>query len=446
MSNISVIGTGYVGLVTGTTLAEIGHEVVCIDADKEKITLLKKGTSPIYEPGLEEMIINNFNKGLLHFETDLNFYARKSEVIYIAVGTPQNPNGSANLDFIWNVVHQLTECIDPNKKYTVVVKSTVPVGTNRKIKQFFFDKNMQNVSIVSNPEFLREGFALKDVFEGDRIIVGSDDQESFSQLKKIYSPLNLNIYHTTIESAELIKYASNAFLATKISFINEIANLAEVVGANITEVSKGMGLDHRIGNSFLKAGIGYGGSCFPKDTHALKYLADSHLIPLNLVNAAIETNRLQKLKLIDKFFDYFGQELPDTIAVLGLSFKPNTDDIREAASLSIIETILKETDICLNLYDPAAMSNTKEKFPESDRLRYKNSIDECITGTGAVLLLTEWAEFQYYPIVKYQQLMEDAVIFDGRNILNDLQLKKNGITHIGIGVSDDKQTRKVLSH
>jgi UDPglucose 6-dehydrogenase len=446
MAKISVIGTGYVGLVTGTTLAEIGHQVVCIDENEGKISLLKNGISPIYEPGLEEMIVNNLNRNLLRFETDLETFARDSEVIYIAVGTPQSPDGSANLDFIWTVTQQIAESVDPEKLYTVVVKSTVPVGTNRKIKYFFSEKGLENITVVSNPEFLREGFALKDVFEGDRIIIGTDDDESFTYFKEIYAPLQLAIYHTTIESAELIKYAANAFLATKISFINEIANLAEAAGANITEVSKGIGMDHRIGSSFLKAGIGYGGSCFPKDTHALKYLADSHQVSLKIVDSAIQVNKNQKLRLLDKLFDYYDQKLPDTIAILGLSFKPNTDDIRDAPAISIISSILAETAIHLNVYDPAAMPNTQKQFPESERLRYKSSIDDCIADTEAVLLLTEWEEFEAYPVSYYKQLMKEAVIFDGRNLLDNKKLEEAGIAHIGIGVNHDKYTKKVLSH
>ncbi|EOH57835.1 nucleotide sugar dehydrogenase [Enterococcus faecium EnGen0263] len=446
MTKISVIGTGYVGLVTGTTLAEIGHQVVCIDENIEKISLLKKGISPIYEPGLETMISSNLHKGLLQFETNLSLFTRNSEVIYIAVGTPQSPDGSANLNFIWTVTHQLAKCLDPTKPYTVVVKSTVPVGTNRKIKEYFTANELERITVVSNPEFLREGFALKDIFEGDRIIVGSDDEAEFHQLQNIYAPLDLPVLRTTIESAELIKYASNAFLATKISFINEIANLAEVVGANITEVSKGMGMDHRIGTAFLKAGIGYGGSCFPKDTQALKYLADSHYVSLKTVEAAIQINKEQKLKLLNKLFSHFEQNLPEKIAILGLSFKPNTDDIREAPSLAIIESILNETSISLNLYDPAAIMNMKKLFPESERLNYKTTIDDCIANTEAVLLLTEWEEFQLYPVHNYKRLMKDAVIFDGRNFLDDTKLDDEGITHIGIGGNHDNYTQKILFH
>ena len=356
---VTVAGTGYVGLVTGVCLAELGHQVTCIDIDQEKINQLQSGESPIYEDGLESLLSTNLSKGKLRFTTDPEIAYSQANLIFIAVGTPEKEDGTANLQFIENVVMTIAANIEQD--VIICTKSTVPVGTNEKIKQLLerYKSAYLRTDVVSNPEFLREGSAIYDFYHGDRIVIGAENDESATIVEQLYLPLNIPIIKTDIKSAEMIKYASNAFLATKISFINEIAALCEKVGANIDEVSKGIGKDRRIGPHFLQAGIGYGGSCFPKDTKALAGLAGNVQHPFELLESVIKVNNRQQSLPIIKAKEVFGSLTGKKMSRLGLSFKPSTDDIREAASIRIIKELLSEGAI-VSVFDPIAMPNVKK--------------------------------------------------------------------------------------
>jgi UDPglucose 6-dehydrogenase len=425
---IAVVGTGYVGLVTGVALSEIGHKVLCVDLDEIKVERMKKGISPIYEPGLEELMIKNINKKRLDFTTEHKIAFEDVDVIYIAVGTPENDDGTANLKFIDAV------CIDIAKNITskviVVTKSTVPVGTNERIQQLISKYTIFPFEVVSNPEFLREGSAVYDTFNGDRIIIGSESTEASNILEEINKPFGLEIYKTDLRSAEMIKYASNAFLATKISFINEIANISEFLGANIEEVAKGMGLDKRIGRSFLNAGIGYGGSCFPKDTKALMQIAGNVNHEFHLLKAVIEVNNRQQLLLVDKAKEYYGSLKGKRIAMLGLSFKPNTDDMREAASIITAEALIL-AGATIIAYDPIAIENAKNFLPED--VRYVNSLQDALSDADAAFIMTEWEEIRGTPISTYQNLLNDGVVFDGRNCYDLCEIEKANIDYYSIG-------------
>ncbi|MGK0576855.1 UDP-glucose dehydrogenase family protein [Macrococcus capreoli] len=406
MKEVLVIGAGYVGLITGVSLAEIGNSVTCLDVDSHKIETLKKGKTPIYEPGLDDYLTKNINEGRLNFTTDYKAAVEKSEIIYIAVGTPENEEGAANLEYLFNVVEELKKYI--NNEKIVVVKSTVPIGTNRKV-QDELSQLPYNINVVSNPEFLREGTAFYDAFNGDRIVIGGYDENSISVIEDINKPFGIEIFKTTTESAEMIKYASNAFLATKISFVNEIANICELVGADIQDVSKGMGMDTRIGNKFLNAGIGYGGSCFPKDTKALSYLSKQLNFDPLIIESIIERNNRQKLSLVDKY-NNFSEMKDEAIGLLGLSFKPNTDDLREAASLSIIEK-LNEMGKEIYAYDPISGGIAQEKL--GDKIKVLKSSDELLEKVSVVFIVTEWDEFKNLEFSKNKKYE----IYDGRNIL-----------------------------
>jgi UDPglucose 6-dehydrogenase len=338
---IAVLGTGYVGLVTGVCLSDIGHYVTCVDIDKQKVEKMKQGISPIYEPGLDELMKKNIERGRLHFTTSHQEAFRDAEVIYIAVGTPQSEDGSADLRFVEQAAKDIATYIERDG-VIVVTKSTVPVGTNEKIRTWIKQHLTKDIRfhIVSNPEFLREGSAIYDTFHGDRIVIGADDEWAASVIEEINKPFGIPIFHTDIHSAEMIKYASNAFLATKISFINEIANICEKVGANVEDVAYGMGLDTRIGPQFLRAGIGYGGSCFPKDTKALVQIAGDVDHQFELLQAVIKVNNKQQVKLVEKARNRFGSLRGKKVALLGLAFKPNTDDIREAVLIVIVRELL----------------------------------------------------------------------------------------------------------
>lgn len=336
---ITVIGTGYVGLVTGVSLSEIGHDVTCIDIDERKVEQMRKGLSPIFEPGLEDMMKRNIGRHRLAFETSYEKGLAETDVIFIAVGTPQKEDGHANLTYIENVAERIAEHI--SKDAIVVTKSTVPVGTNDRIREVIHSrlKADVNISIASNPEFLREGSAIHDTFHGDRIVIGAEDRQTRETLDQVFAPLAIPVYHTDIRSAEMIKYASNAFLAAKISFINEISHICEKVGADVESVAHGMGLDKRIGNQFLRAGIGYGGSCFPKDTNALVQIAGHVEHDFELLKSVIKVNNNQQSMLVDKVLNRLGGVTGKTIALLGLSFKPNTDDMRDAPSIVIADRL-----------------------------------------------------------------------------------------------------------
>lgn len=427
---ISVIGTGYVGLVTGVCLAHVGNKVTCIDIDEDKIDTLKKGISPIYEDGLTELLQENIKNGNLDFTADYNKGLTGKKFVYIAVGTPQGEDGSADLTYIDKACESIAKHLEEDT--VIVTKSTVPVGTNEYIKDKI-ESNLTNkvtIKIASNPEFLRQGSAVHDTFNGDRIVIGSDDEETLDMLEKINEGFDLPIIRTDLRSAEMIKYASNAFLATKISFINEMANLSEKIGANIDHVAKGMGMDKRIGNKFLNAGIGYGGSCFPKDTRAIISIGKNNDYKMPILENVVDANERQRDALVDKLLRRYNDISGKRIAVLGLAFKPNTDDMREAPSITVTEKLLSGGAI-ISAYDPVATENAKKVL--SNNVQYANSIEEAIDNADIVMILTEWTEIKNYPLENYQKYMEKAVIFDGRNCYTLEAAKESGVEYHSIG-------------
>ncbi|WP_226545807.1 UDP-glucose dehydrogenase family protein [Bacillus thuringiensis] len=428
---ILVVGTGYVGLVSGVSLAEIGHNVTCLDIDEMKVHKLREGISPIYEPGIEELIKDNLDRGTLRFEVAHKNSYRDADVIYIAVGTPEKEDGSANLSYIYKVCEDIAASI--TKNVVIVVKSTVPVGTNHKIKAYVEEKLSNKelvVQIVSNPEFLREGSAIQDVFNGDRIVIGADNEDAGKIIEEINKPFNISIYMTNINSAEMIKYASNAFLATKISFINEIANVCEKVGADVESVAYGMGLDSRVGNQFLKAGLGYGGSCFPKDTKALRKIAENVDYDFSLLSAVIKFNNKQQRRLLDQAIEDFGSLKGRSIGILGLAFKPNTDDIREAASLAIIPELI-EMGAEVKAYDPVAIENAAKVL--SPKVKYFENPIETIKDTEAVFILTEWDEIKSLSIDSFVEEMKTPHIYDGRNCFDLEKIEEYNVNYYSIG-------------
>jgi len=427
---ISIVGTGYVGLVTGVALSHIGHHITCIDIEPHKVQKMRQGFSPIYEPGLEELMIHNIKEGRLHFTTKHEEGFTGADAIYIAVGTPEKEDGSANLSFIEQVVKDIATYV--KNDIVVVTKSTVPVGTNDYIKSLLVNKlpKTVNVEVVSNPEFLREGSSVHDTFHGDRIVIGAESEAAASLVEEINKPFGIPIYKTDIKSAEMIKYASNAFLATKISFVNEIANICEKLGANIESVSQGMGMDKRIGSMFLQAGIGYGGSCFPKDTKALTQIAANIHHDFKLLKAVIEVNNKQQDLLVEKAKTRFGSLEGKKIAVLGLAFKPNTDDMREAASIVVSQHLIEE-GAEVTAYDPIAIDNAKRILPGA--VTFTTTLKQAIQNTDAVFILTDWAEFKELDINIYKQHMNNAVIFDGRNCYELEDMKRYGVEYHSVG-------------
>lgn len=427
---IAVAGTGYVGLVAGVCFAERGHNVICVDVDEKKVETMKKGISPIYEQDLEELMQKNYEEGRLNYTTDYKLAYRDADAIFIGVGTPEMPDGSANLSYVATVSRQIAETIE--KDCLVVVKSTVPIGTNDKVEQFIKDSlvNDVKVEVASNPEFLAQGTAVRDTLEAKRIIIGTESKQAEKMLMEIYKPFNLPIVSVNRRSAEMIKYASNDFLALKISYMNDIANLCELVGANIEDVAKGMSYDDRIGSNFLKAGIGYGGSCFPKDTKALKYLAKQHGYKLKTVEAAVDVNVEQKTKLYKKACDRLITFNGLKVAVLGLAFKPGTDDLREAPSLDNVELLLKQ-GAKVYAYDPVAVENFKKKYPE--QIIYVANPEEALKDANVCFIFTEWKEIKDIEPKKYKELMKTALVYDGRNIYDLKEMKDNGIEYYSIG-------------
>ncbi|WP_010531624.1 UDP-glucose dehydrogenase family protein [Lentibacillus jeotgali] len=428
--NIAVIGTGYVGLVTGVCLAETDNQVTCIDIDDEKIAMLKEGKSPIYEKGLPELLQKNIGEGRLHFTTDYKEGLANKDLIYIAVGTPQGEDGAADLTYVDKACASIAETLDHNA--IIVTKSTVPVGTNEHIKETIQSGLPVHVTInvASNPEFLRQGSAVHDTFNGDRIIIGSDDKQTLDILEKVNAGFDLPIVRTDLRSAEMIKYASNAFLATKLSFINEMANLCEKLGANIDNVSDGMGMDKRIGSSFLNAGIGYGGSCFPKDTRAVISVGKDADYDMQLLENVVGVNERQKVILVDKVMERFKDIQGKKVAVLGLAFKPNTDDMREAPSIFVTENLL-EQGAEVHAYDPVAADNARQIL--SDKITYASSVKEAVNGADLALILTEWNEIKAFPLSDYKQYMNNPVIFDGRNCFDLDQLVGSSVEYHSIG-------------
>ncbi len=412
---VAILGTGYVGLSTGVCLAEIGHTVTCIDVDKEKIAKLKQGISPIYEPGMEELLAKNSAAGRLFFTTSLNDGITGCEVIIIAVGTPEREDGSADLSFLEKAAISLAQELEEDA--IIVIKSTVPVGTNDRIEQLMNEHLKPGISIalISNPEFLREGSALRDAMEGDRIVIGYRDPKAAGTIAAMYAPLNIPVLFTSPRSAEMIKYASNAFLATKISFINEIATLCEKVDADIMDVAKGMGMDRRIGPHFLKAGIGYGGSCFPKDVQALVATAKEHGMKLGLLQETVAINKRQRERFVAKIMKRFAGDVRDKkIALLGLAFKPNTDDMRESPAIPIARK-LATYGANIHGYDPVASQNARKIL--GDTIHYAETVRDATAGADAVLIITDWPEFIELDWPRILKSMRQPIIFDGRNCL-----------------------------
>jgi len=407
---IAILGTGYVGLSTGVCLGVIGHDVTCIDINEQKIKQLNRGISPIYEPELEKLLTENIDAGRLHFTTAHQKAIAESEVIIVAVGTPQGDDGAADLTYL----HQAAKDIAANIKENtiVVIKSTVPIGTNDSIKALIEDLCGFPIKLVSNPEFLRQGSAIYDTLHAERIVIGSDQQDASEKICKMYEPFNVPIMITSIRSAEMIKYAANAFLATKISYINEMANLCEMVGANVEEVAMGMGKDHRIGSAFLQAGIGYGGSCFPKDVKALVHTAGKYGFDIPLLKETMKVNENQRVRLLKKALHRFRDVNGRKIVILGLAFKPETDDMREAPSITIAEGLIK-LGAEVVAYDPVAADNARKII--GDKIKYAESIDEAVTGADAVMIVTEWKVFKELELKEMVTKMKHPIIFDGRN-------------------------------
>lgn len=435
--NIAIMGTGYVGLVTGTCFSEMGVNVTCVDIQKDKIENLKKGIIPIYEPGLEELVHRNYKAGRLNFTTDLISCLDDVEVVFSAVGTPPDEDGSADLRYVLDVARTIGRNI--NKYVLVVTKSTVPVGTAQKVKaviQEELDKRGVDIEfdIASNPEFLKEGDAINDFMKPDRVVVGVESDRSKSIMEKLYKPFMMNNYRmifTDIPSAEMIKYAANAMLATRISFMNDIANLCELVGADVNMVRKGIGSDSRIGSKFLYPGAGYGGSCFPKDVKALIKTADKIGYSMNVLKAVEEVNDNQKKILFNKLMKHFNGDIKNKrIALWGLSFKPETDDMREAPSLVIIDEILKEGGI-VKAYDPIAIDESKRRI--GDKIEYATDIYDATLDADALIVVTEWKEFRLPNWSVLKKTMNTPVVLDGRNIYDKTVLEDFGFDYYGIG-------------
>lgn len=426
---IAIIGSGYVGLTTGTCLAELGNTVTCIDNNEEKIQILNNGEMPIFEPGLAELVKKNVSQKRLFFSTDIKNAVKSAEIVFIAVGTPPKPNGDADLSFVENVAKEIAKSIT---NYIVVVeKSTVPVETGEKVARTIENSGVSRelFDVASNPEFLREGSAIHDFMHPDRIVVGANSEKAREKLEELYKPLNAPIVFTDIRTAEIIKHASNSFLATKISFINAISRICELSGANVEEVALGMGLDRRIGKEFLKAGIGYGGSCFPKDVSAFIQIAKKKGYDFRLLKEVEEINKAQTEFFLKKIEETVWNLNGKTIAVLGLSFKPNTDDLREAPSIKIISALEKE-GAKIKAFDPAAMGHAKTFLPNA---AFCKNIYECLFGADAALILTEWDEFKKIDLKKAKQQMNTPVFIDGRNMFDQKKMKENGFNYISIG-------------
>lgn len=434
LMNICVIGTGYVGLVAGTCLAEMGNTVICVDNNKEKLEKLRNGIVPIFEPGLEEMIKSNTSENRLYFSDDLKASVEKSTICFIAVGTPQGEDGSADLKYVCQVAEEIGKAINEYK--VIVDKSTVPVGTAEKVTEIIKKQTSHDFDVVSNPEFLKQGAAVEDFLKPDRVVIGSDSQRATKIMQELYAPFLRTgnpVIIMDVKSAEMTKYAANSFLAVKISYANEIANICEKVGANAEMVRIGMCSDKRIGSQFLFPGLGYGGSCFPKDVKALIKTANENGCNADLISSADKVNKRQRLLFVGKITKYFGEDLSNkTFAVWGLAFKPKTDDMREAPSITIIKALL-EKGAKIQAYDPKAMQTAKYHF--ADKITYANSSYEALENTDALLLLTEWNEFRRPDFDKIKKLLKTPIIFDGRNQYSRKSLEESGFTYFSIGNS-----------
>lgn len=437
---IAIVGTGYVGLVTGTCFAEMGTEVYCVDIDQTKIENLKNGIIPIFEPGLDEMVERNFKAGRLRFTTDLGSILNEVDIVFSAVGTPPDEDGSADLKYVLDVAHTIGKNL--NKYMLIVTKSTVPVGTAKLVKKAIQEElDKRGLSdlrfdVASNPEFLKEGAAITDFMQPDRVVVGIESEEAQKLMERLYKPFTLNNYriiYTDIPSAEMIKYAANAMLATRISFMNDIANLCEIVGADVTMVRKGIGSDARIGSKFLYSGCGYGGSCFPKDVKAIIKTAKDLGYKMEILEAVENVNERQKNILFEKLMKYYNGDIKGkTIAVWGLAFKPKTDDMREAPSLVLIDRII-EAGAKVKVYDPVAMAEAK-KHHLGDSVIYAKDIYDATLDADAILMVTEWNEFRLPTWDVIKRTMRKPVVFDGRNIYNKQEMNDSGFDYFGIGI------------
>ncbi|MGQ9706763.1 MAG: UDP-glucose dehydrogenase family protein [bacterium] len=427
--NISIVGVGYVGLVTGACFADLGNTVWCIDVDKKKITSLKEGKIPIYEPQLQEIVQENKQKGRLFFTTSIAEGIKESEVVFIAVGTPSAPNGEADLTNVEQVAIQIGRNLDHDM--IIANKSTVPVGTGDLVTRLIKEnlKKIVRFAVVSNPEFLREGSAVYDFMFPDRVVIGDDTGYAGEILAQLYRPLQCPIIITDVISSEMIKYSSNAYLAMEISFINEIANICDRVGADVKSVVQGMGLDKRINPAFLNPGVGFGGSCFPKDTRAIVEIAKRYGYDFKTIKAVIEVNDMQRYIVIDKIKHFLGELKGKKIGIWGLSFKPNTDDIREAPAFYIIKRLLEE-GVFVSAYDPAAEENMKMVLPE---IEYKKSSYDAVKDADGLIIVTDWNEFKNVNLVKLKSIMKNPVVIDGRNIYSPSEMKAMGFKYSGIG-------------
>jgi UDPglucose 6-dehydrogenase len=426
---VCVVGTGYVGLTTGAVFADLGNNVICVDNIKEKIDSLNKGIMPIYEPGLEEMVHRNKKDNRLVFTTDVDNSIKKSEVIFIAVGTPPKANGETDLSQVESAAMAIAKNLDSYK--VIVNKSTVPVGTGDFVRRIVETNRKKNVDfdVVSNPEFLKEGTAINDTLYPDRIVIGAPSQNVAMKLLELYAPLERPMIITDVYSAEIIKYASNAFLATKISFINAIANICEKAGANVTDVIKGVGSDARIGQSFLQAGLGYGGSCFPKDVESLVHTSVKFGEEFKLLKTVVEINKNRVPRFISRIRKALKTIKGKNIAIFGLAFKPNTDDLREAKSIEVIRLLLEE-GAKIQAYDPIAIENCKKIYP---KIKYFNTSYAAADGADAIVVITEWNEFKFLALEKLREVMRQPIIFDGRNILDPKRVKAAGFEYYSIG-------------
>ena len=433
---LAIIGTGYVGLITGACFAEFGYQTVCIDKDQSRIKELNNSKCPFYEPGVDTLLDKHLNKTkLLSFSNSLSKSINDADIIFITVGTPSKRiEGEADLSYVWNVAEEISNNIS---KYCIVVtKSTVPVGTTKEVKSIIAKKiNEKDFDVVSNPEFLREGSAINDFMRPDRVVIGCENKKSEDIMKELYRPLYLletPIVSTTVESSEIIKYASNSFLATKISFINQVADLCEKVGADVQDVAKGMGIDKRIGNKFLHAGPGYGGSCFPKDVKGLVALFSQNGIESEMGKAVHSINEKQKKIIVNKLEKFYeNQDLDDkNISILGLSFKPETDDLREAPSLSIYESLKNKVNT-IKAYDPLAKNNIE--YFRSINLDIKEDVYSCCDGSDAIIICTEWKEFRSMDLIRLSKIVNKKVIFDGRNLFDPIKLEELGWEYISVG-------------
>lgn len=427
---ICVVGAGYVGLTTAACFSELGNDVICVDIDEEKIKELQQGIVSIFEPGLQELVERNLKEGRLSFTTDLEKGVIESKVIFIAVGTPSLEDGSVDLSSVKAVAAGIGKYMNEYK--IIVNKSTMPVGSGDLVAKIIKENQSEPIpfDVVSNPEFLREGSSVSDFMHPDRIIIGTSNHDAASVLLELYEPMDTQIMIVEQRSAEMIKYASNAFLATKISFINEIANICDRVGANVTEVADGMGWDRRIAHAFLRPGIGYGGSCFPKDCEAMLKIAEEHGYEFKILKATQRVNELQPLIFIEKIKEVLGFLVGKRLAVLGLAFKPNTDDMRGAPSIKIIELLLKEEAVIV-AYDPAAMKKAHKIF--GDKISYARNIYEAAEGADALCVLTEWSEFKHADLEKLKELLRNPIIIDGRNVYDPKKVKSLGFIYRGMG-------------